>query len=262
MTPIILAAGMGTRLRPLTDERPKSLVEICGQSILDWQLNVINKSIHPKDIYLVGGYRVSQYRKYPVHVIENNLFASTNMVYSLYLALRETPIVDDILIVYGDIVFEPRILKAICSANHNMRLAVDTRWNDLWSLRFADPLMDAETLIYNQKLEIQEIGKRTNSLSRIQAQYMGLIVFEKNIINDLKKNLALLFADEKSLLENGQMYMTDFIQLLIDKGSVCQAVLCDGGWLEIDSVNDLNLYNEMENKNELSAFWRTGSCVK
>jgi len=85
MRAIILAAGQGTRLAPHTNDRPKCLVELAGQSMLSRQLAVLGE-LGIDDIVLVGGYRSDQLAGFGHKVVRNQDFATTNMVHSLFCA--------------------------------------------------------------------------------------------------------------------------------------------------------------------------------
>jgi choline kinase len=80
---LILAAGQGTRLAPLTDERPKCLVELEGISLLDRQVAAL-KTAGLDDITVIGGYRGDLIRARGFDTIFNEHFASSNMVATLF----------------------------------------------------------------------------------------------------------------------------------------------------------------------------------
>jgi choline kinase len=91
---IILAAGINSRLHPITEKMPKPLIKVCEREILDYQINGYLKAVIPeKNIYIVTGYMTEMIHhfldsKYPsVKNIFNNDYLTTNNVYSLYLAL-------------------------------------------------------------------------------------------------------------------------------------------------------------------------------
>ena len=85
MKAIILAAGQGTRLRPLTKNKPKCLVKLAGKSLLDHQLEVL-RAAGIYDIHVVAGYRADQLDRpeFTRHI--NKRFAETNMVNTLFAA--------------------------------------------------------------------------------------------------------------------------------------------------------------------------------
>ena len=88
MRVIILAAGMGTRLRPLTDDKPKSLVEVNGEPMIERQLRFL-KEKGIEDIIIVTGYMAEKFEylkeKYGVKLIHNDKYDVYNNVYTMYL---------------------------------------------------------------------------------------------------------------------------------------------------------------------------------
>ncbi len=126
---------------------------------------------------------------------------------------------DDLLISYGDIVYERNNLETVLQTNGDIVVMVDDGWLDLWSARNEDPLKDAETLKYDANGQILELGKKAQSLNHIEGQYTGLIKIAHNKIDDF-----ISFYDEldQAAQYDGrsfkQMYMTSFLQLLINAG--------------------------------------------
>lgn len=87
-TAIILAAGVGSRLRPLTADRPKCLLDVGGQTLLDRQLEALRRA-GVLDVAIVTGYRGDQIRARvdaSVRIIDSPRFEDTNSLYSLWLA--------------------------------------------------------------------------------------------------------------------------------------------------------------------------------
>ena len=112
MRVVILAAGQGTRLRPYTDNKPKCMVELHGKSLIDYQLDAFRKA-GLTDITVVAGYCEDKLKRKGVRKIINPRYATTNMVSTLMCARNLFDGRDDVLITYGDIVYEQRILKEI-----------------------------------------------------------------------------------------------------------------------------------------------------
>ena len=82
MNAIILAAGKGERLHPLTENKPKCLVELFGKSLLQWQINAFHE-FGIDDITVVSGYKSEEIHSPYVTILKNEKFDSTNMVESL-----------------------------------------------------------------------------------------------------------------------------------------------------------------------------------
>ncbi|MFC1491876.1 NTP transferase domain-containing protein [Nitrospinota bacterium] len=242
---VILAAGQGSRLRPLTDDRPKCMVPLVGVSLLKRQLAVL-KEIGILDVTVVGGYRPEFIGAHDVRLLINQEFERTNMVASMFCARDLFDGEDDILVIYGDIVYERRVADKVLACDAPICLPVDREWHHLWSLRFENPLSDAETLRLSPDGKIIELGKKPGSLQEIEAQYIGMFLIRANHAKEFANTYDRL---DRAASYDGKdfqdMYMTTFLQLLVDKGWTLQAVSIDGGWLEIDSVDDLSLYERL-----------------
>ena len=254
MRAIILAAGQGTRLAPHADDRPKCLVELSGQTLLSRQLSVLT-ALGVEDIVLVGGYRADQLPGHEHQVIVNPDFATTNMVHSLFCAKEALDGSDDILIAYSDIVYEARVLRALMDSQEAVSVAVNTEWRDLWDVRMDDPLSDAESLRLGPDDRLMEIGRKATDYAQIEGQYMGLI----KVAAKWAPKLAGVFDDMAKLPRYegaafGNMYMTDFLQQLCDLDWPVYGVKVAGGWLEVDSVEDLAVYHALAAESELDHF--------
>ena len=239
MRAIILAAGQGTRLRPLTDDRPKCLVELAGKPLLDHQLEVL-RSEGVEDITVVAGYREDQIQAPSVRKIINPDFDSTNMVYTLFCAHELMDGSSDLIISYGDIVYEPRVLQALLECRAPICLTIDAKWLDYWRKRMDNPLEDAETL----KLDgdrILELGKKPDSYEDIQGQFMGLIKVRADHVPKLDGAWRDLDGSACGDGDSANMYTTDFIQHLINGGWDVRAAVVENGWLEIDEPQDVEL---------------------
>lgn len=240
MKAIILAAGEGKRLRPLTADVPKSMVNIWGKSLLLRQLEQLKKC-GVSDITVVTGYCKDQIQKIGVETVFNEEYESSNMVFSLSKALPNLKLCPEkhTLILYGDIAYSDAHLASLIKRTYSAEMVVlgNTQWFDLWSQRLEDPLTDAETFQFDEKLQLLDIGKRPESLSQVQAQYMGMIKINTQF-------LVRLLVDYLKRCNNNKvknMYMTDLIQQ-VSNDHIVQVQLVAGSWIEIDTIEDYNLY--------------------
>ena len=118
-----------------------------------------------------------------------------------------------------------------------------------------DPLEDAETLKLDRKGLILELGKTPSSYKEIEGQYLGLIKIRADHVEKFK-NVYERINPKASYdgQEKPQMYMTSFIQYLIDTGWAVQSVPINSGWLEVDTRSELQMYNRMFADNSLGEF--------
>ncbi len=126
---VILAAGRGMRLRPLTETIPKCLIKVGGIPILHRQLDAL-KACGITDVFLAVGYRADMVRPYvtqffpKLHVqfVENPKFAETNTLYSLALVADAIGKRKRVILLNGDVVFSGEILELLLSSDSDISL--------------------------------------------------------------------------------------------------------------------------------------------
>ena len=122
MNAIILAAGQGTRLQPLTDKKPKCLVNLFGMSILERHLQIFHDcNIH--DISIVKGFQEELINFPNITYFTNINYDTTNMVESLFCA--KDKLTDSVIISYGDIIFEKNVLQKLIDTDDDCSVIVD-----------------------------------------------------------------------------------------------------------------------------------------
>ena len=243
---VILCAGQGTRLRPLTDNVPKCMVKYKGRAIIDYLLSVYHHhGLH--DITLVSGYKSHELKRPGVKYVHNELYASTNMVKSLFcvLSVEDKGSRHDLIVSYSDIIYTQEVLRQLLSSNGHgadVMVVIDVDWLNLWQSRMEDPLADAETLRIGSDGFLEEIGRKPETYDDIEGQYIGLIKFTAKGVDSLKH--FFLSIDPDGLYDGktkDNMYMTTLLQLMIDSGMKIRPILINGGWTEIDCQDDLNV---------------------
>lgn len=127
MKAIILAAGRGTRLEAITRNKPKCLVRVNGRSILDRQIESLLNIDAIEQIIVLCGYCAEQIKSNIANnyrnearliCVENNSFATTNNMYSLFLA-REIIAGNDLILMNADVVFDPAIIRDLAETTVN-----------------------------------------------------------------------------------------------------------------------------------------------
>ena len=247
MKVIILAAGQGTRLKPYTNDKPKCMVSLSGKPLLHHQLDVMRQlGIARQDISLVGGYLQSALIAPGIKQFSNYRFAQTNMVETLFCAEALMTGAEDIIIAYGDIVYEPKILQSLLDTQGEIVISADLDWEKLWSLRMQNPLDDVESFKMSPEGFVIELGKKPKSKNEIQAQYMGLVKISSEKVQAFKDFYHGL---DRTAIYDGKdfenMYMTTFLQKLIDNCWKVKPALIRNGWVEVDTVEELELYERM-----------------
>ena len=130
MKAIILAAGMGKRLRPLTDSAPKPLTEINGKSIMENSLEILQKCGIKESIIVLGylGKKIvncfgDNFMGMKLRYINNDIYDKTNNIYSVWLARKYLN--DDILLIDGDVLYEDRLIKVLLNSPYENCAAID-----------------------------------------------------------------------------------------------------------------------------------------
>lgn len=232
---IVLASGVGRRLKSINKSRPKCLLEVQKKPILEHTSKIFK---YFKNIYIVGGYKFSLLKKYKnknVKLIYNKDFQKTNMVESLFKAKKK--IKKDLIIVYADIIFDPKIIQSLKSKKNNV-LPLKKNWLDIWKLRMKrkEIKKDAEDVIFN-KQKIVSIGGKIKKFP--QAQYMGIIKLKKK---DFYKSMKFY-----KKLNNKKIDMTNFINLSIkNKILTFNYLLTKKFWYEFDTPEDVKNFKKFK----------------
>ena len=255
MRAIILAAGQGNRLRPLTAKLPKSMVPLFGKTLLQRQIKTLRK-MGIDEISIVVGHYGNLIKGDRINVVKNHAFARTNMVTSLFCASDKFDGKMDVIISYGDIVYEARVLEALFSCEASVCIAADLNWKNYWEVRLENPLSDAETFKTDSSGYVKELGKKPSGYNEIEAQYMGLIKVKADshlpLVEHYNSLDKLSDYDGKDF---DNMYMTSFIQGLIDSNWEVRPAFIKGGWLEVDTLEDLETYEILDKEGLLSNFY-------
>jgi len=234
MKAIILAAGRGSRMKHLTDERPKCLIEFNGKPLLEWQLEAI-RAAGIDEIAIVTGYKREMLTGYGLVEFHNPEWATTQMVSSLCCA-NEWLEANTCIVSYSDIFYEASAVRSLIESKADISLTYDPNWLELWTKRFGDPLLDAETFRLNSDGTLAEIGKKPKNVEEIEGQYMGLLQFTPagwRTLTEVKEELSN--EQQKAL------HMTGALQKLIEvKRKTVLSLAYNGKWGEFDKEVDLD----------------------
>ncbi len=223
MRAIILAAGAGTRLSPLTNGCPKCLVPVGDKALADYQVRAL-RAVGVEDIVLVVGCEAGQIRRHygeAVRYIENPDYLTTNSIYSLYLARGELD--GDIFLFNCDILFHPEMLHRMLAAEFPNLLAVDSH-----SERQAGEM----NVAIDQEGRVRAIGKELDP-GAAQSQSVQLVKFDG-------AGAALVRAEVERLVLMRKMdgFPTAAYGPLIESGLLRAVEGGDLPWTEVDSMED------------------------
>ena len=226
---IILAAGRGSRLPKKFRGLPKCLVKINSKELIYYNENFIKKF---KKRYLVCGYKKKILQKKIKHLnfsfIQNSIYTKTNMVYSLSLTKKK--ITKDVVIMYGDVIFNNDIYNLLNSKKNILPL--NTAWLKNWKERMGmkKTLIDAEDIKIKNNI-VTEIGNPLSKNKLPKFQFMGLIKLNKKTFY----NMMSFFKK----IKNNKIDMTSFLNLCIkEKILKINIARSKDYWYEIDTVKD------------------------
>ena len=242
MIGVILSAGMGTRLMPLTKEIPKTMLEINGMTLLERMIrNCIDAGIN-KFIVIVGYNRekvtelcpqISEKYDIEIKAIANEKYDITNTSVSTYLASKfiEENDLDDFVLINGDNVVDPTIISNIVASN-NTGMIIDN-FKELneesFKLIIDDESFNEERTIANGK--INSIGKGLDIPSST-GEFIGV---SKVVSDDVAEFNRIL----ESLIEEDPQNYYDFAFKDLSIIKTIDFVLTNGlKWTEIDDHND------------------------
>ncbi len=261
MKAIILAAGKGTRLGKYTENLPKCMLKFDGKPLIERQIETLRKC-NIKDISIVAGYEADKINFCGVKKYINEDYDKTNMVASLFCAEKELNGDENIIVSYGDILYEKRTLEKLINCNRDICVTVDDNWQKYWKARFYGQLEDLESLEIGRGGNIIGIGTPNCKAYGCHARYVGLLKFSKKGIDIFKKiyeeNKNLYFDKNEKWLNSKsfkQAYMTDMLQAIINEAYNVWPVHIENGWLEFDTVQDYEKYNGWLKTGSLSRFF-------
>jgi choline kinase len=245
MRALILAAGRGSRMGRLGDDRPKCLVDLNGQSLIERQVAALRRG-GVDEIGVVRGYRAEMIDLPGLSYFANERWAETNMVMSLTAAapwLRS----GSVIVSYADIFYRSELVRGLAGAPGQLIISYDRAWRGLWTRRFANPLADAETFRIDGAGQLLEIGGKTTRIEDIEGQYMGLLKFTPAAWSAVETLLSTLDAPIRDRLDATGLLR----RLLTGKELPIGTFGTDGQWGEIDNPEDVALYQNMVREGEL-----------
>ena len=249
MKAIIIAAGMGTRLAPLTDDKPKCMLEIEGKPLIEHQLCALREA-GIKDIAIVKGYKKENIRFSGVEEFVNTDYQNNNILHSLFYA--EDAMDNGFIAVYSDIYYQKQIVERLIKSTADISVVVDIDWRGYYEGRTDHPIEEAENVIFDADNNLVKIGKILPDKDDVHGEFIGMMKCSargadlfKRYFHRLKSIYSGKAFQRAKVFEKA--YLTDIFQDMADYGVKVNCVIVEKGWAEIDTVQDYQRVIE-ENK--------------
>lgn len=253
MKAIVVAAGMGRRLSPYTDELPKCLVPVGERSILGWQLRAF-RACGVREVVVVRGYKgdVLEERAaelWPGMRFANNAgYRDNNILLSLFCAEHELAEADEpVLITYSDIIYTTEVVRRAVASPGDVALVIDRDFAKVYEGRTDHPLEEGEVSDLFPDCRVRRVGKRALPPDEAWGEFIGLVKLSPEGVRwvmDAWRELRAQYAGREdqpfqraAAFRNA--YLTDLLQHMIDAGRPVTPVEIRGAWREIDTVQDL-----------------------
>lgn len=241
MKAIVVAAGMGRRLNPYTDDRPKCMVPVAGRPILQRQVDAL--AAHGvTEVIVVRGYLGDRITVPDLRFYDNPRFRENNILASLMFAATELD--DDFVFSYSDIVFHPDVVGTLLSADGEATLVIDRQWMLAYEGRTEHPVPEAELARVDDG-RVTRVGKRAVPAEQAAGEFIGLARFSGAVGRLMREEYARLETE----LAGGPFgtaprfeaaYLTDMLNHLVaTHGTELRPAFIDENWREIDTTQDL-----------------------
>ena len=245
MKAIIIAAGSGTRLWPLSDDRPKCMLAVNGKPIIEHQLASL-RQCGITDITIVKGYKAEKIDPPGTKTVINSDYVNNNILESLFYA--EAELTGDVVVSYSDIVYRTEVLATLLRSTADISVVVDADWKDVYVGRTQHPFDQAEKVVVADGV-VRRIGKHLEERES-DGEFIGMARFSadgcavlRTVHDEVKRRgLDAPFQHAKAFRK---AYLTDIFQELIDRGQTVVPVAISGGWREIDTIEDLEKASEL-----------------
>ena len=237
---VIVAAGLGSRLKGYTEDSPKCMLKFGDKTLLERQLGVF-RECGINDISVVRGYKKEKINYEGLRYFENSEYEKNNILNSLFFA--EEALNGNVIISYSDILFEDVVVKRLLESDADISIVVDIDWRNYYEGRKDHPLEEAENVIFNANNEVTDIGKIFTEKDDVFGEFIGMMklsprgakVFTRHFHRAKELYWDRPFQRAKIFQK---AYITDMIQEMVDLGVPIHCVIIERGWKEIDTVED------------------------
>lgn len=247
MQAIILAAGMGKRLKDLTKDNTKCMVKVNGVSLIDRVLHQLDRFSLTKIVIVVGyeGQKLKDYIssfdiKTPVFYVENPIYYKTNNIYSLMLA-KDYLLKEDTLLLESDIIFEDAVIKNLLEDPRDTLALVDKyeSWMSGTCIKIGED-DSIEDFVPGKKFVFSDIPEYYKTVN--------IYKFSKSF----SENYYVPFLDAYSKALGNNEYYEQVLRVItmLDEPVIKAKKLHGELWYEIDDIQDLDIASSMFCEND------------
>jgi len=246
---IIIAAGLGSRLKSYTENLPKCMLKFGDKTLLERQLEAY-RNCGINNISVIRGYKKEKINYEDLRYYENPDFENNNILNSLFYAEEELN--GNVIVAYSDILFEASVVRRLLESQADISIVVDIDWRGYYDGRKEHPIEEAENVIFNANNEVLKIGKILTEKDDVHGEFIGMLKFTPRGAEIFKKHFHRakeIYWDKpyQRAAIFQKAYITDIIQDMADLGVPVHCVIIERGWKEIDTVEDYqNALKEFE----------------
>ncbi len=247
MQAIILAAGMGKRLKDLTQNNTKCMVKVNGVSLIDRMLHQIDSHELNRIVIVVGyeGQKLIDYIgtlgiKTPITYVDNPIYDKTNNIYSLSLA-KDYLVEDDTLLFESDIIFENSVIDALLDDPRDTLALVDKyeSWMDGTCVKLSKT-DSIDSFVPGKKLKFLESSEYYKTVN--------IYKFSKDFSQNIY--VPFLMAYQSALGQNEYYEQVLRVITMLDDPKIKAKRLNGQRWYEIDDIQDLDIAESLFAKDE------------
>ncbi|VFM96379.1 MAG: phosphoenolpyruvate mutase [Candidatus Kentron sp. G] len=234
---IVLAASRGSALGELTRDRPKAMVEIGGKPLLVRIVGAYN-AVGIRDITVVRGYRKETVDLPGPRYVDNDEYADTGELVSLQRALDGLDYTRDVIVSYGDVLFNKYIPETLMENPERLVVTVDENWRESANRNrqadYAECTGPNSRRAFTKRIYLKRIADALPETG-IHGEWMGFL----KITGDALETVRSVLNGILSLPENKKAKMPLLINRLLARGEQVRVLYTSGHWLDIDSLDDV-----------------------
>ena len=245
MKVILLGAGQGKRLLPLTEDLPKCALLLGDRTALEWQLESLAVA-GASEVVVATGFQagvvrkiVHGYRGLPVRIAHNPFYAHCDNLGTCWIVRHE--MTDPFVLINGDTMFEPQVFRRLlaCPDRHDITLVTNEK----------DDYDDDDMKVTVEGGSLRRVDKRI-PMAEVDGESIGMIRFRGTGVGLFRTQLESMMSEESTL----KRWYLSAVDRLARQGQVGTVSTAGHGWCEIDDQKDLDYASVT-----VPGWWDTGA---